>query len=111
MVGITRGQTARLNVVNVGAPDEGKWMVELMFFDGEGNMLAEMGIIIDGGKAAIHDLNGDDIVEREVGRLQIRAEVMVMGDKKSCDVIPTLEIYDNETMKTEVFEMITLDPY
>jgi hypothetical protein len=37
------------------------------------------------------------------GRFQIRAEVMVMGDMKSCDVIPTLEIYNNETMKTEVF--------
>ena len=105
MVGIVEGeQTARLNVVNV-APADGAprtpCMVELMFFDSDGEMLAMAMVTLDPGKAAFHDFT-DSVYE--VGRrLQIRAEFMVMGDKKSCDVISTLEIYDNETMKTEVF--------
>ena len=105
MVGIVEGQqTARLNVVNWGDPEiknARPCMVELMFFDSEGEMLAMMMVSLDPGVAMFHDLRFPAAgVE---GRFQIRAEVMVMGDKKSCDVIPTLEIYDNETMKTEVF--------
>ena len=109
MVGIVEGvQTARLNVVNVAPADirtpPNPCMVELMFFDGEGNMLSEAGIIINDGKAAFHDLRFPADVE---GRFQIRAEVRVTGEKKSCDVISTLEIFDNETMKTEIFIGIT----
>ena len=105
MVGITRGQTARLNVVNVIDPnsidgDARSCSAELMFFDSEGEMLAMTMVGLDPGMAMFHDLPFPAGGE---GRFQIRAEVMVMGDKKSCDVIPTLEIYDNETMKTEVF--------
>jgi len=55
---------------------------------------------LDPGVAMFHDLRFPAGVD---GRFQIRAEVMVMGDKKSCDVIPTVEVYDNTTMKTEVF--------
>ncbi|MGH7800105.1 MAG: hypothetical protein ACREOW_05675 [Thermodesulfobacteriota bacterium] len=62
------------------------------------------------GMAAFHDLDGDVFVDRKVGRLQIRAEVMVMGDKMSCNVISTLEIFDNKTMKTEVFLGVPPDP-
>ena len=106
MVGIVEGeQTARLNVVNVAPADtrtpRTPCMVELMFFDGDGEMLAMAMVTLDPGKAAFHDFT-DSVYE--VGRrLQIRAEVMIMGDKVSCNVIPTLEIYDMETMKTEVF--------
>ena len=105
MVGITRGQTARLNVVNVIDPnsidgDARSCSAELMFFDSEGEMLAMMMVSLDPGVAMFHDLRFPAGVE---GRFQIRAEVMVMGDKKSCDVIPSLEVYDNTTMKTEVF--------
>src|SRR3990170_5428881 len=114
MVGITMGQTARLNVVNVidlnqiSTGDRNECMVELMFFDSDGEMLAMRMVSLDPGMAAFHDLRFPADVE---GRFQIRAEGMIMGDKMSCNVIPTLEIYDNETMKTEVFETITLDPY
>ena len=104
MVGIVEGQqTARLNVVNWGDPEiknARPCMVELMFFDSDGEMLAMMMVSLDPGMAMFHDLRFPAGVE---GRFQIRAEVMVMGDKKSCDVIPSLEVYDNTTMKTEVF--------
>ena len=106
MVGIVEGvQAARLNVVNVAPADtrtpRTPCMVELMFFDSDGEMLAMAMVTLDPGKAAFHDFT-DSVYE--VGRrLQIRAEVMIMGDKVSCNVIPTLEIYDMETMKTEVF--------
>lgn len=110
MVGITMGQTARLNVVNaidpnqseVGNQNDRECMVELMFFDSEGNTLAETDFIIDDNKAEFHDLRFPANV---AGRLQIRAVVIALGgpDTKCKNVIPTLEIYNNETLKTEVF--------
>ncbi len=71
-----------------------------MFFDSDGDMLDMMMVSLDPGMAAFHDLR---FPAGAAGRFQIRAEVMIMGDKMTCDVIPTLEIYDNVTMKTEVF--------
>lgn len=111
MVGITMGQTARLNVVNVGNPDEKgvgnpdtrECMVELMFFDSDGDMLDMMMVSLDPGMAAFHDLGFPAGV---AGRLQIRAVVLALGgpDTKCKNIKPTLEIYDNQTMKTEVFQ-------
>ena len=107
MVGIVEGQqTARLNVVNVAPADtrtpRTPCMVELMFFDMDGEMLAMAMMTVEPGKAMFHDFAG--VAYEEGRRLEIRAEVMVLGTPNVCNIIPSLEIYDMvDTMKTEVF--------
>lgn len=106
MVGIVEGvQTARLNVVNVTPMDTrdlppNPCMVELMFFDMDGEMLTMAMVSLGPGKAAFHDFS--DSVYEDGRRLQIRAEVMVLGKPSECNIISTLEIYDNYTMKTTI---------
>lgn len=76
MFGITRGQTARLNVVNVREPPpDGEapprsCSAELMFFDDKGVMLAMTMVNLMPGQAVFHDLNGDDVL---MGREDMRA--------------------------------------
>lgn len=107
MVGITQGQTARLNVVNLHEePNRPACELELMFLDGEGNMLAERGFMIDGGRSAFLDLDADELggPDTREGRVPIRPVIQALGgpDTKSCDgVIPTLEIFDSETGQTQ----------
>lgn len=113
MVGIAQGQTARLNVVNIGNPDELPCEVALQFLDGEGNTLAEQGIIIIGGKAASLDLDAAELggPDTRAGRVQIRALMKVLGgpDTKNTDgatcgdyLLSTLEIFDSRTGQTTV---------
>jgi hypothetical protein len=111
MVGIVRGQTARLNVVKIGNPDEIPCEVTLQFLDSEGNTLAERDIIIIGGKAASLDLDATELggPDTREGRVQIRAVMKTLGgpDTKGTDVatcgdnlLSTLEIFDNRTAQT-----------
>jgi hypothetical protein len=113
MIGIVQGQTARLNVVNIGDPNQSPCEVTLQFLDGEGNTLAERGIIIIGGKATSLDLDADELggPDTRAGRVQIRAVTKVLGgrDTKNTDVatcgdnlLSTLEIFDNTTGQTTV---------
>jgi len=110
MIGVTRGQTARMNVGNIELPP-GPCHPMVTFFDGAGNKLAEQGIIIEGGKAAFVDLNADmiDSVElRMTGRLEIRAQLSLesqdpsgsQANKRSKSLVPTLEVFDNSTGQT-----------
>jgi hypothetical protein len=106
MVGLVRGQTARLNTVNLGGPDTRPCEVELMFFDDQGNPLAARGIIIIGGKSDFLDLNADALGgpdTRPGDRFQIRAQVVIPPGPCRGTTIPTLEIFDNDTGKTTVF--------
>jgi len=108
MVGIVDGQTARLNVVNVSQPppegDMPECMVELMFLDSMGNTLAHTRKTLMPGEAAFHDFSFADVVgPQPIGRLQIRPEAMLLGGPDTrglCLVVPTLEVIDNESMKT-----------
>ena len=69
-VGITFGQTARINLSNTS--DSAIIIIGGKFFDSDGNILAEFGRqLIEPGKIMSFDLNGDDIV-RERNRIQIR---------------------------------------
>ena len=108
MVGIVDGQTARLNVANLGAvppPDADRpCMVELMFMDSMGMVLARTTLDLMPGHAGFHDFSFDDVVgTRPTGRLQIRPEAMLLGGPDTrgrCVIVPTLEVYDNVSMKT-----------
>lgn len=106
MFGITQGQTARLNVVNL---ETGEFVpcirVELSFIDGDGNTLLQKVYDVDRGKSAFLDLNGNQFVGRG-GRTQIRAQVRFVGTPDTRDdpffrnCLPTLEVIDNVTGRT-----------
>jgi hypothetical protein len=110
LVGIVRGQTARLNAVNLGGPDTRPCEVEMTFFDDQGDPLAERGIIIIGGKSASLDLSADQLGgpdTRPGERFQLRAVVKALGGpdtKLQCKevIVTTLEVFDNETGRTTV---------
>lgn len=108
MFGITQGETARLNVVNL---ETGEFVpcirVELSFVDDDGATLLQKVHDVDRGKSAFLDLNGDQFVGRG-GRTQIRALVRFVGTPDTRDdpffrnCLPTLEVIDNVTGRTNV---------
>jgi hypothetical protein len=75
-VGITFGQTARVNVSNTS--DRAIIIIGGKFFDSDGNILAEFGRqVIEPGKIMSFDLNGDDIaiVSRSGASLKARNRI------------------------------------
>jgi len=98
MVGITKGQMAILNTVNV---TPGKVTVRLRFFDGEGKVIAHAREVLRKGEATSLSLSfSDSDTPRGVGRLQIRAGVL--GVDETAGFISTLEIVNAETLETQV---------
>jgi hypothetical protein len=115
MVGLTRGQTARLNVVNVGNPDTLPCEVQLMFLDNLGRTLAgPEPHLVPPGQAVFLDLNADALGGPDIfGRFQIRAQVTLGGpdtklrEVRACsnnlrNLRSTLEVFDNDTGKSTV---------
>jgi hypothetical protein len=114
MFGVARGQTARINVVNICSPrtDEtnrlppGPCRVQAGFIDANGMRLAERAMIIDGCKSASVDLaNASDTADRRTpgGRVEIRA--FVTTDPPD-PILPapacaaTVEVFDANTGQT-----------
>lgn len=101
MVGITRGQTARLNVLNTGGvPIE----VSLNFTDGEGRLIKQTVERLDGRQAKFLDLTPSS-VDVGVGRLQVHASIEIriweLADGGAGrQIVPTLEVFDNDTGRT-----------
>jgi hypothetical protein len=120
MVGITRGQTARLNVVNVSdvqcpssddvPPGACRAQVDLIFFDRLGRTLARSTETLTPGRAAFLDLNGDTL-ERLGARAEIRAAVITPPpdpDRSSrVALIATVEVFNNENGRTTVVVPVT----
>ena len=107
LIGITDGQTLRVNVANVGSAGALEPCIKV--FDAMGNLVAEFeGDRLTAGMAASFDLNRDDIVDSR-GRLELRLETEVEDpDERDARrlrkrVRITVEIFDNATGKTEVF--------
>jgi len=114
MVGLTPVQTARLNVALIDDPDRApsNLMVEMFFFDDQGNVIARSGNHpLTAGKAVSYD-PVDSFCPSDpsiTGRsCRFRAGVVVTGewDKKGLPpfqfVAATLELLDNETHTTHV---------
>jgi hypothetical protein len=107
MVGLVLGQTARLNVVNVGASTSSPLpcVLLLAFLDSDSKILKQMFVSVAAGKAASLDLTMN---AGGSGRLQIRGigynPLLTPGSAipqpLSCNLVPTLELFDTETGKT-----------
>ena len=107
MVGLASGQTARLNVVNIGVPNSSPLpcVLALAFLDSDSKILKQMFVSVGFGKAAFVDLVMDN---NSLGRVQIRGvgynPLLAPGPASpqplSCNLVPTLEVLDTETGRT-----------
>jgi hypothetical protein len=105
-IGITFGQTARLNVLNSG---EAKGLIiDWKFIDSAGRTLAQgpEPHIIPAGQFRSFDVNGDELgAERDrFGRIQMRAVVTMLGGPDTGGSngaqCVSVEVIDNATGKT-----------
>ena len=110
IIGIIKGQTARLNLVNVGVASEippGPCKASLIFSDVFGNPLNSMeDVSLSSGEATFLDLNADRQSFR--GRLLVKSMVrFAPHDPALSDPCAntrlTLEIFNNKTLETNVF--------
>jgi hypothetical protein len=89
LVGITFGQTAQLNVVYSDPPDPGiPVLVEMAFFDSDGNVLARSVETLLPGKSASLRVNGSTFT-RFGSRLLLRAVVKAGVSPEPFGVSPT----------------------
>jgi hypothetical protein len=100
MIGLSRGQTARLNIVNVGGNNlscEGN----LKILDGDGSVLIERRFVLDGGLAASVDLPFSSL-SRTDNRVEIRGIIIHSNNLRQCftAVLPSLETFDDATLVT-----------
>ncbi len=93
MVGITQGQTARLNVVNAFSTDDVQ--VELTIFDSGGKVQIQCNLLIAPGKSLSDDFTPQGLGQGE--RLELRALVRVLDKRQADDIGVTLEIFNSET--------------
>jgi hypothetical protein len=116
MVGITRGQTIRLNVVNNAdvppgpcrttsevPPGPCSQRVDLILFDSLGRTLAHSTETLAPGRSAFLDFDGN-LIERLGIRLEIRPIVLTPPpdpDRRLRSfIIASVEVFSNETGKT-----------
>ena len=103
MVGIAKGQTARLNVVNTAEAGDLPFVTVYCGFtqNPRSEPLVNCTAKLEPGASEFLDLNRDTIAGHGETRLQIRAEVTVINDLTSACVI-TLEVFDSESGKSTV---------
>ena len=120
MIGLGAGQSIRINVANVDLPslDElppGPCRVEISLFDESGNLLLPaVEKTLTAGRSIHLDLNGDDVVTRDLARREIRPSVRLLPNTTSdrAGLLPpgpcraTVELFDNQTGRT----LATLGP-
>jgi hypothetical protein len=115
--GITRGQTARLNVVNVSSADDPLYPpdpchVTMWFVDADGNQLLNIAgqpvrrdLTLEPGHTAFLQINGDNLIPRDQVRLTFRPVVSVTPPDPNIPpdpCIPTLEVINNTTGHTSL---------
>ena len=98
-VGVTFGQTLRLNLLNLGE-DRGI-VINWSFIDGDGVLVAasERAVEVAPGKVVSIDLNRDALT-RAGNRVQLRAVAQASDDLNIKTLLVTLEVFDNATGKT-----------
>ena len=132
MVGLTRGQTLRLNVVNLGDPPEpdrnGSCRAVLSFRNAQGEVVTNgdgqpirQTFELRAGTSAFLDLNGDQfgVAGDTTGpaRVQLRPFVRVLSNPPDPDrqsppdpCRATMEVFDNATGRTSLFAAALGDP-
>jgi hypothetical protein len=104
VVGITTGQTARLNVLYPSVPAPILQILcsaTLVIADDQGKILKSQDAQqLIGGKSVSLDLNADTDLPSGANRVQIHA--LTLTPNPGCTLVPTLEIFDNATGKTVV---------
>jgi hypothetical protein len=111
MVGIADGQTARLNLANVSAPDDvlvpPPCRAQLQLLDADGNVLAQRRVSVAAGHAAFVDFR-PSFVPTNLGDVlgPLRAEIRAAVDFADGVFPPpcraSLEIFDNVTGRTQI---------
>jgi hypothetical protein len=108
MVGIATGQTARLNLLNPGILPPAPGVVctaAVTYLDGAGNVRKSVTVTVDPGKSVPVDLHSDaDLSLAPASRLEIRATIVTTSASTAvpaCKLIPTLEIFDSITGRTQ----------
>jgi len=109
MVGIADGQTARLNIVNIGVPDPTTGVppdpcrARLQFVDADGSELASRGVAPEMGHAKFLDFT-PSFLSTNGGPLRAEIRAVVLTDNGAppgpCRV--TLEIFDNVTGRSDI---------
>src|SRR5262245_15909328 len=97
MLGLSRGQTARLNLVNIGDPNascEGN----LMILDGDGSVLVAEPWVLNGGQSTFVDLPFSSL-GRNDNRAEIHGFIIYGNNLRRCfkAVLPSLETFDDTT--------------
>lgn len=126
MVGIAFGQTARLNLLNPGPVSTAIGVVctaAVTYFDGAGTSLKTATVSVAPGTSMGVDLHSDtDLSLAANARREIRATIAIplappptataTSTPPSCQLIPTLEIFDSITGRTQaiVGKVVTVVP-
>lgn len=116
MVGLTAGQTARLNLLNPGVlPPLATGAIcsaQVSFLDSKGTVLKASPILVAPGQSVPFDLDRDtDLTTVTDQRVQIRATLQTPAPSPifanpvalyGCPLMPTLEIFNKDTGRTQV---------
>jgi hypothetical protein len=102
MVGLTAGQTVRLNVLNPGALAPAVATVcaaQLSFLNTEGKVLKTTSVTVPPGESMSFNLDRDvDLIVSDV-RVQVRAVIAYTSN--TCALLPTLEVFNDDTGRTQ----------
>lgn len=106
LAGITRVQTMRVNLVEVGdVPPRPCRQVEIMFLNSRGTPLGRSVDCVGSGQPVFLDLNGasiDGSTNRTEVRVAVRLQPPPEADRDQSNVVATVEVIDNQTGKTVV---------
>jgi hypothetical protein len=112
MVGLTAGQTARLNVLNPGTEGPiiagANCVAQLSFVNGAGVVLKTTSVNVAPGQSAPFNLDRDvDLIVSDF-RVEVRATIQAPGatpatsaNVAACRLIPTLEVFNDDTGRTQ----------
>ena len=106
MVGVAKGQVARVNVVNTATSENGATRSSVistgLWQNPRSELVAQETFSLEPGASAFLDVDWDALGAGNDSRHQVRAEVSVQGDPDSACAV-TLEVFDKDTGKTTVF--------
>ena len=117
ILGVAAGQSVRINALNqtpgLALQGQAGCRISLQFYDAEGQLVTEYVVpVLAVGKSASLDLNRDDLPGS--GRVSLRAVLafgysgganpppLLLQQTATCNIVPSLEIYDNDTQKTSI---------